>query len=93
MFESSKLNTCNTREENEWTESAYVDEQDKVSLTKASPYNWSELVGAGFSQTGIRWNENRLIDYLGFYVPLKNISLKYENVTIAGEGLQNLSLC
>jgi hypothetical protein len=28
-----------------------------------------------------------LIDYLRFYVPLKNISL------IAGEGLQNLGLC
>jgi hypothetical protein len=29
-----------------------------------------------------------LIDYLRFYVPLKNFSL-----TIAGEGLQNLGLC
>jgi hypothetical protein len=29
-----------------------------------------------------------LIDYLRFYVPLKNISL-YGDVTIAGEGLQN----
>jgi hypothetical protein len=29
-----------------------------------------------------------LIDYLRFYVPLKNISLKYGDVTIAGEGLQ-----
>jgi hypothetical protein len=29
-----------------------------------------------------------LIDYLLFYVPLKNFSL-----TIAGEGLQNLGLC
>jgi hypothetical protein len=33
-----------------------------------------------------------LIDYLLFYVPLKNISL-YGDVTIAGEGLQNLGLC
>jgi hypothetical protein len=32
-----------------------------------------------------------LIDYLGFYVPLKNISL-YGDTTIAGEGLQNLGL-
>jgi hypothetical protein len=30
----------------------------------------------------------RLINYLLFYVPLKNISL-----TITGEGLQNLGLC
>jgi hypothetical protein len=29
-----------------------------------------------------------LLDYLMFYVPLKNISL-----IIAGEGLQNLGLC
>jgi hypothetical protein len=29
-----------------------------------------------------------LIDYLQFYVPLKNFSL-----TIVGEGLQNLGLC
>jgi hypothetical protein len=34
-----------------------------------------------------------LIDYLVFYVPLNNISLKYGNVTITGEGLQNLGLC
>jgi hypothetical protein len=35
-----------------------------------------------------------LIDYLLFYVPLKNISLTvYGDVTIAGEGLQNLGLC
>jgi hypothetical protein len=35
-----------------------------------------------------------LIDYLGFYVPLKNFSLNvYGDVTIAGEGLQNLGLC
>jgi hypothetical protein len=34
-----------------------------------------------------------LIDYLRFYVPLKSISLIYGDVTIAGEGLQNLSLC
>jgi hypothetical protein len=35
-----------------------------------------------------------LIDYLRFYVPLKNFSLnKYGDVTIAGEGLQNLGLC
>jgi hypothetical protein len=33
-----------------------------------------------------------LIDYVRFYVPLKNISLN-EDVTIAGEGLQNLGLC
>jgi hypothetical protein len=30
-----------------------------------------------------------LIGYLRFYVPLKNISLIYGDVTIAGEGLQN----
>jgi hypothetical protein len=35
-----------------------------------------------------------LIDYLWFYVPLKNISLMWTgDVTIAGEGLQNLGLC
>jgi hypothetical protein len=33
-----------------------------------------------------------MIDYLLFYIPLKNISL-YEDVTITGEGLQNLGLC
>jgi hypothetical protein len=32
-----------------------------------------------------------LIDCLWFYVPLKNFS--YGDVTIAGEGLQNLDLC
>jgi hypothetical protein len=31
-----------------------------------------------------------LIDYLRFYVPLKNI---YGDVTITGEGLQNSGLC
>ena len=31
-------------------------------------------------------------DYLGFYVPLKNFSLIYGDVTNAGEGLQNLGL-
>jgi hypothetical protein len=35
----------------------------------------------------------RLIDYLRFYVPLKNISLIWRDVTIACEGLQNLGLC
>jgi hypothetical protein len=37
-----------------------------------------------------------LIDYLRFYVQLKNFSLYlsiYGDVTIAGEGLQNLGLC
>jgi hypothetical protein len=34
-----------------------------------------------------------LIDYSVFYVPLKNISLKYGDITITGEGLQNLGLC
>ena len=33
-----------------------------------------------------------VIDYLLFYVPLENISLIW-NVTITGEGLQNLGLC
>jgi hypothetical protein len=33
-----------------------------------------------------------LIDYLLFYVLLKNISLMWKN-TIFGEGLQNLGLC
>jgi hypothetical protein len=33
-----------------------------------------------------------MIDYLQFYVPLKNISL-HGDVTITGEGLQNLGLC
>jgi hypothetical protein len=33
-----------------------------------------------------------LIDYLLFYVPLKIFHL-YGDVTITGEGLQNLSLC
>jgi hypothetical protein len=32
---------------------------------------------------------NWLIDYLRFYVPLKNILL----ISFAGEGLQNLGLC
>jgi hypothetical protein len=36
---------------------------------------------------------DRLIDYLQFYVPLKNISLIYGDVIIAGEGLQNFGLC
>jgi hypothetical protein len=36
---------------------------------------------------------NLLIDCLLFYVPLKNISLKYGDVIIIGEGLQNLGLC
>jgi hypothetical protein len=44
---------------------------------------------------------DRLVDYLLFYVPLKNISLisrsriyhLYVDVTIAGEGLQSLGLC
>jgi hypothetical protein len=35
---------------------------------------------------------NWLIDYLGFYVPLKNISLIWRH-HIAGEGLHNLGLC
>jgi hypothetical protein len=34
-----------------------------------------------------------LIDYLRFYVLLKNIFHLYGDVTIAGEGLQNLGLC
>ena len=34
----------------------------------------------------------RLIDYLWFYVPLKNISLMWRRHH-AGEGLQNLGLC
>jgi hypothetical protein len=34
-----------------------------------------------------------LIDYLPFYVPLKNFSLVFGDVTIAGEGLQNLGPC
>jgi hypothetical protein len=34
-----------------------------------------------------------LIDYLRFYVLLKNFSHLYGDVTIAGEGLQNLGLC
>jgi hypothetical protein len=33
-----------------------------------------------------------LIDNLRFYVPLKKLSL-YGDVTIAGEGLQNLGNC
>jgi hypothetical protein len=33
-----------------------------------------------------------LIDYLRFYVSLKNFHL-YGDVTIASEGLQNLGLC
>jgi hypothetical protein len=33
-----------------------------------------------------------LIDYLRFYVPLKNFHL-YGDITIAGEGLENLGLC
>jgi hypothetical protein len=36
---------------------------------------------------------NLLIDCLLFYVPLKNISLKYGDAIITGEGLQNLGLC
>jgi hypothetical protein len=40
-------------------------------------------------------NGERLIDYLLFYVPLKNFSLiwRRHHVTIAGEGLQNVGLC
>jgi hypothetical protein len=34
-----------------------------------------------------------LIDCLLLYIPLKNFSFKYGDVTIAGEGLQNLGLC
>jgi hypothetical protein len=34
----------------------------------------------------------KINDYLRFYVPLKNFSLIWD-VTIAGEGLQNLGLC
>jgi hypothetical protein len=34
-----------------------------------------------------------MIYYLLFYVPLKTISLIYGDVTISGEGLQNLGLC
>jgi hypothetical protein len=34
----------------------------------------------------------RLIDYLMFYVPLR-IFHSYGDVTITGEGLQNLDLC
>jgi hypothetical protein len=34
----------------------------------------------------------RLIDYLKFYVPLKNFSLIWR-CTIAGEGLQSFGLC
>jgi hypothetical protein len=33
-----------------------------------------------------------IIDYLRFYFPFKNFHL-HEDVTIAGEGLQNLGLC
>jgi hypothetical protein len=36
---------------------------------------------------------DRGIDYVRFYIPLKNFSLIYGGVTIAGEGLQNLGLC
>jgi hypothetical protein len=32
------------------------------------------------------------VDYLLFYVPLKNCSLIYGDVIIGGEGLQNLGL-
>jgi hypothetical protein len=35
---------------------------------------------------------NWLVDYLLFYVPLKSFSLIYGDVTITGEGLQNLGL-
>jgi hypothetical protein len=36
-----------------------------------------------------------LIDYLQFYVRLKHFSfiILYGDITIAGEGLQNLGLC
>jgi hypothetical protein len=34
-----------------------------------------------------------LIDYLLFYVLLNNITLIYGDITIAGEGLNNLGLC
>jgi hypothetical protein len=33
-----------------------------------------------------------LIDLLWFYVQLKNFSLLYGDITITGEGLQNLGL-
>jgi hypothetical protein len=34
-----------------------------------------------------------MINYLLFYIPLKNFSLIYGDVTITGKGLQNLGLC
>jgi hypothetical protein len=34
-----------------------------------------------------------LIDYLLFYIPLKNFSLNIQYGDITGEGLQNLGLC
>jgi hypothetical protein len=34
-----------------------------------------------------------LIDYLVFYIPLKNFSLIYGDDTTASEELQNLGLC
>jgi hypothetical protein len=34
-----------------------------------------------------------LIDYLRFYVPLNQFFTQNGDVTIAGEGLQNLGLC
>ena len=34
-----------------------------------------------------------MTNYLLFYVTLKNFSLKYGDVTIADEWLQNLGLC
>jgi hypothetical protein len=37
-------------------------------------------------------NKNK-IDYLQFYVPLKIFFYLYGDVTVAGEGLQNLDLC
>jgi hypothetical protein len=34
-----------------------------------------------------------LIDYLSLYIPLENLPLINEDVTIVGEGLQNKDLC
>jgi hypothetical protein len=50
-----------------------------------------ELNGGNFNS--FKRRNIRLIDYLLLYVLFKNISLKCGDVTVAGEGLQNLGLC
>jgi hypothetical protein len=53
-------------------------------------WQWQRLHGSEIFSDG---TIDGLIDYLRIYVPLKNFSLIYGDVAIAGEGLQNSGLC